>query len=258
MRWLRICSGTPAVRAEWIIPDWLAPPGVRAVSTTRAGGVSAGVYASLNLGMHVGDAAESVDENRRRLCTELDLNQQPHWLVQTHSAKVVHLNGHDPQLFRGDAAITHSPDEVCVIMTADCLPVLFCDRTGQTVAAAHAGWRGMAAGVLEAAVAAMRTPAEDILAWLGPAIGPSVYEVGDEVRAALLEEQPLAEQAFEPASTGKWLCDLYLLASQRLRHAGIRHIYGGGFCTYTERERFFSYRRDGECGRMATMIWLVS
>ena len=245
------------MHAEWIVPDWPAPASVRAASTTRQGGVSTGVYASLNLGAHVGDAEKSVAENRRRLCAELDLHKQPRWLEQTHSAKVVHLTGDEPhQSLTADAAITQASDEVCVIMTADCLPVLFCERTGQTVAAAHAGWRGMAAGVLEATVAAMHVPAEDILAWLGPAIGPEIYEVGDEVRAALVKEQPLAEHAFESSSTGKWLCDLYLLASQRLRRAGIRHIYGGGFCTYADRERFFSYRRDGECGRMATLIWI--
>jgi len=245
------------MHAEWIVPDWPAPASVSAMSTTRHGGVSTGVYASLNIGTHVGDAEKSVAENRRRLCTELDLHKQPRWLKQTHSAEVSHLDGANPrQSTTADAAVTQSSDEVCIIMTADCLPVLFCEYSGQTVAAAHAGWRGMAAGILEATIAAMRTPAEEILAWLGPAIGPEVYEVGDEVRAALVKEQPLAEQAFESSSTGKWLCDLYLLASQRLRRAGIRHIYGGGFCTYTDHERFFSYRRDGECGRMANLIWI--
>lgn len=271
------------MRGEWIVPDWPAPAKVRAMSTTRLGGVSTGVYASLNLGLHVGDVVESVAENRQRLRAELDLHKEPHWLKQTHSAHVATI-GHlkntlspaavgERGRVRGsaqatqagnldataaDAAITQSTDEVCAIMTADCLPVLFCDRAGTTVAAAHAGWRGLAAGVLEATVAAMQTPAEDILVWLGPAIGAQAYEVGDEVRAALMQAQPLAEQAFESAGTDKWLCDLYLLASQRLRHTGIRYIYGGGFCTYTDRKRFYSYRRDGECGRMATLIWLVS
>jgi purine-nucleoside/S-methyl-5'-thioadenosine phosphorylase / adenosine deaminase len=256
------------MRAEWIVPDWPAPTQVRAVCTTRTGGVSTRQYASLNLGLHVGDAVQAVTENRRRLCAELDLHKPPRWLAQSHSAKVVHLNADDPrksasgdgphQSLAADAAVTQSSDEVCVIMTADCLPVLFCERTGNVVAAAHAGWRGMAAGILEATVAAMHTPAEDILVWLGPAIGPDAYEIGDEVRAMLIQDQPLGELAFEPNGAGKWRCDLYLLASQRLRQAGIQHIYGGGFCTHTDRERFFSYRRDGECGRMATMIWRVS
>lgn len=143
-------------------------------------------------------------------------------------------------------------------MTADCLPVLFCDRAGTTVAAAHAGWRGLAAGVLEATLASMHVSPQDILTWFGPAIGPDAYEVGDEVRAELVREQVEAEQAFEAVRPRKWLCDLYLLAGLRLRRAGVRHIYGGGFCTFTDRERFFSYRRDGECGRMATLIWLRS
>ena len=247
------------MRDEWIVPDWPAPAKVRAVSTTRLGGVSTGVYASLNLGLHVGDTAESVAENRRRLRAELDLHKEPHWLKQTHSARVVHLNaGGSHKSLSGDAAVAQSADAACVIMTADCLPVLFCERTGRTVAAAHAGWRGLAAGVLEATVAAMRAPAEDILAWLGPAIGALAYEVGDEVHTALVRAQADAEQAFEPARPGKWMCDLYLIASQRLRRAGVHRIYGGGFCTYADRERFFSYRRDGECGRMATLIWLES
>ncbi len=227
------------------------------MSTTRSGGVSVGVYASLNLGLHVGDAAESVAENRRRLRAQLNLHQEVRWLRQVHSSQVVNLSG-DVITGPADGAVTRSPGEVCAIMTADCLPVLFCERTGRTVAAAHAGWRGLAAGVLEATVAAMQTPAGDILAWLGPAIGAQAYEVGDEVRTALVRAQADAEQAFEPARPGKWMCDLYLIASQRLRRVGVHRIYGGGFCTYTDRERFFSYRRDGECGRMATLIWLVS
>jgi purine-nucleoside/S-methyl-5'-thioadenosine phosphorylase / adenosine deaminase len=245
------------MRADWIIPDWPAPTKVRAVSTTRNGGISSGVYSSLNLGAHVGDAAESVEQNRRRLCAGLELPAPPRWLEQTHGTRVADLNAGDPRkLLRADAAIARCANQICVVMTADCLPVLFCESSGQIVAATHAGWRGLAGGVLEATVAAMGAPAEDILAWLGPAIGPSVYEVGEEVRFALMQDQPQAEQAFETTSRGKWLCDLYLLASQRLRYAGVRHIYGGGFCTFTERERFFSYRRDGECGRMATLIWL--
>ncbi|MGA9851309.1 MAG: peptidoglycan editing factor PgeF [Gammaproteobacteria bacterium] len=251
---------------DWIVPDWPAPVNVRAVSSIRTGGVSRGVYASLNLGGHVGDDSTAVAENRRRLLAGLSLRHEPRWLNQVHGAHVVHLNGgdiHEPAggLWgspQGDAAVAQSVDEACVIMTADCLPVLFCDRAAKTVAAAHAGWRGLAAGVLEAAVAAMRTSPDEVLAWLGPAIGPEAYEVGEEVRAVLIKEHPQAEQAFESARPGKWLCDLYLLASLRLRRAGITHIYGGGFCTFSEHERFFSYRRHGECGRMATLIWLAS
>lgn len=271
------------MRGEWIVPDWPAPAKVRAMSTTRLGGVSTGVYASLNLGLHVGDAAESVAENRQRLRAELDLHKEPHWLKQTHSAHVATI-GHlkntlspaavgERGRVRGsaqatqagnldataaDAAITQSTDEVCAIMTADCLPVLFCDRAGTTVAAAHAGWRGMSAGVLEATVAAMAVAPGDLLVWLGPAIGPQAYEVGAEVQAAFVRAQAAAAGAFRAGRPGKWFCDLYALARLRLQSVGVRHIYGGGFCTFTESRRFFSYRRDGECGRMATLIWLVS
>ncbi len=244
------------MRADWITPDWPALPRVRAVATTRSGGVSAGVYASLNLGRHVGDAPDHVAENRRRLSAALDLHREPRWLRQVHGSRIADLNG-DGITGPADGAVTRSPGEVCAIMTADCMPVLFCDRAGTTVAAAHAGWRGLVAGVLEATATAMQVPPQEILAWLGPAIGADVYEVGDEVRTALVREHADAEQAFAPAHPGKWLCDLYQLASQRLRRAGIGRIYGGGFCTYTDKDRFFSYRRDGECGRMATLIWLA-
>lgn len=243
--------------SDWITPDWPAPANVRAVSTTRAGGMSRDAYTSLNLGGHVGDDPAAVAENRRRLISALGLHHAPRWLQQVHGKHVARLNGSEVDE-PYDAAVAQSAGEICAILTADCLPVLFCDPAGQTVAAAHAGWRGLAAGVLESTVAAMQAAPEGILAWLGPAIGPEAYEVGDEVRTAMLKAHPEAEQAFEPARPGKWLCDLYLLASQRLRHAGLRHIYGGGFCTYSDRARFFSYRRDGECGRMATLIWLAS
>lgn len=262
---------------DWIAPDWPAPANVRAVSTTRSGGVSRGPYASFNLGTHVGDDPRAVAENRLQLRTELSLSREPHWLAQVHGAQVTTIGHFDNPLSptnvgdrvgvrvgkaaeetTADAAITRSTREVCAIMTADCLPVLLCDRTGKTVAAVHCGWRGLAAGILENTLAAMRTPPTEILAWLGPAIGPEAYEVGDEVRAALTKAHPEADQAFEPRAGGKWLCDICLIASQRLRRASVTHIYGGGFCTYSERERFFSYRRDGECGRMASLIWLTA
>ncbi|MBU6508981.1 MAG: peptidoglycan editing factor PgeF [Gammaproteobacteria bacterium] len=241
--------------ADWITPDWPAPATVRAVSTTRSGGVSKGAYASFNLGAHVGDDPRAVAENRLFLRSELNLSREPRWLKQVHGGRVVNLTGGEVRE-PCDAAVARSAGEICVIMTADCLPVLFCDRRGETVAAAHCGWRSLTAGILENTLAAMRVPSEEILAWLGPAIGPDVYQVGDDVRAALTAEQPEAEQAFEPQRPGRWLCDLCQLASQRLRRAGVTHIYGGGFCTYSDRERFFSYRRDGECGRMANLIWI--
>jgi len=244
------------MHAEWITPDWPAPTGVRAVSTTRTGGVSVGVYASLNLGQHVGDAVAAVAENRRRLSAALKIGKEPCWLRQVHGTRVAYLEG-TPVDEPADAAVTGARDEACVIMTADCLPVLFCDAEGTRVAAAHAGWRGLAAGVLEATVKAMDTEPGKMLAWFGPAIGPSAYEVGDELRQTFITHDAAAASAFKPGrSTGKWWCDLYMLARQRLAAAGVTRIYGGGFCTFTERELFFSFRRGGECGRMATLIWL--
>ena len=245
------------MHADWIKPGWPAPPRVHAVSTTRDGGVSTGVYASLNLGQHVGDDPTSVLENRRRLAASLELGGEPRWLEQVHGKRVVHLEGKavpEP----ADAAVAGIPGEACVIMTADCLPVLFCDTRGARVAAAHAGWRGLAAGVLEAAVRAMDMAPGELLAWMGPAIGPEAYEVGEEVRRAFLDHAPRAVAAFTPGKgPGKWQCDLYMLARQRLEAAGVRQIYGGGYCTHKERKRFFSFRRDGECGRMASLIWLA-
>ena len=245
------------MHADWIQPDWPAPARVRAVSTTRGGGVSSGSYAALNLGQHVGDAPASVIENRRRLVTALGLRHGPHWLKQVHGTAVARLTG-APVSAPADAAVTGTAGEACAIMTADCLPVLFCDRAGTRVAAAHAGWRGLAAGVLEATTQAMEAAPGGLLAWMGPAIGPKAYEVGEEVRAAFIAQDPGAAAGFTPGKApGKWWCDLYMLARRRLEAAGIERIYGGGLCTYTERERFFSFRRDGECGRMATLIWLA-
>ncbi|HEV2110974.1 MAG TPA: peptidoglycan editing factor PgeF [Gammaproteobacteria bacterium] len=245
------------MHAEWIRPDWPAPARVHAVSTTRDGGVSTGVYASLNLGQHVGDEPAAVAENRRRLLAALGLADEPRWLEQVHGKRVARLEGEavpEP----ADAAATDVSGEACVIMTADCLPVLFCDTSGTRVAAAHAGWRGLAAGVLEASVRAMDTVPGELLAWMGPAIGPKAYEVGEEVRRAFLAHDPRATAAFAPGKApGKWWCDLYMLARQRLEAAGVQRIHGGGYCTYRERERFFSFRRDGECGRMASLIWLA-
>lgn len=243
------------MRAEWIRPDWPAPARVHALSTTRAGGVSRGVYASLNLGEHVGDDVACVAENRKRLQVDL-VGAAPRWLQQVHGVRVARLAG-APVTEAADASVTAVGGQACVVMTADCLPVLFCDRAGTRVAAAHAGWRGLSAGVLEATIKAMDVAPDQMLAWMGPAIGPGAYEVGEEVRARFVAGAPQSAAAFRTGKAhGKWWCDLYSLARQRLRAAGVQAVYGGGFCTYTERERFFSFRRDGECGRMATLIWL--
>jgi YfiH family protein len=238
-----------------ISPDWPAPARVKGLMTTRQGGVSVAPWASLNLGDHVGDDPAHVAANRARLRRQLPA--EPDWLRQVHSARVVEL-GRDANL-EADASFTRQKGRVCAILTADCLPALFCDRAGSVVAAAHAGWRGLADGVLEATVAAMAAPPGDILVWLGAAIGPCAFEVGNDVREAFVSQFPQAADAFlaHPASVhGKWLADIYQLARIRLKSIGVEAVYGGGRCTFTEAEHFYSYRRDGVTGRMASLIWL--
>ncbi|HWR77607.1 MAG TPA: peptidoglycan editing factor PgeF [Thiobacillus sp.] len=218
--------------------------------------MSGAPWGNFNLGDHVGDDPLHVVANRARLRQQLPA--EPGWLKQIHSARVVEL-GRDTNR-EADAAFTRQVGAVCAVLTADCLPVLLCDRAGSVVAAAHAGWRGLAGGVLEATVAAMQVPPGEILAWMGAAIGPQSFEVGDEVRQAFVNRHPHAAAAFlpHPASIpGKWLADIYQLARIRLNHAGVQAIYGGGRCTYQETDSFYSYRRDGVTGRMASLIWLV-
>jgi len=222
--------------------------------TTRLGGVSRPPFESLNLGDHVGDAAALVTENRARLRDILPA--EPYWLRQVHGRTVACADdGTDfPQ---ADAAYSRRTGTVCAVMTADCLPVLFCDETGSVVAAAHAGWRGLAAGVLEATVAAMQAPADRILAWMGAAIGPQAFEVGEDVRKTFVADLAATADAFRPEiSAGKWWADIYLLARLRLARIGVSRVYGGGLCTFTDGQRFYSFRRDGASGRMASLIWL--
>ncbi|MHB1186723.1 peptidoglycan editing factor PgeF [Thiobacillus sp.] len=224
--------------------------------TTRGGGVSQTPWTSLNLGDHVGDEPAHVAANRARLRQHLPA--EPGWLRQVHSARVIEL-GREPNP-EADAAFTREPGQVCAVLTADCLPVLFCDRAGSVVAAAHAGWRGLADGVLEATVAAMQVPPGEILAWMGAAIGPQAFEVGDEVRQAFVAQHAEADIAFMPhpvSVPGKWLADIYQLARIRLRQAGVKAVYGGGRCTFNEAATFYSYRREGITGRMASLIWLA-
>lgn len=240
--------------SPFILPDWPAPASVRALQTTRLGGVSPAPWASLNLGDHVGDDPQRVAANRARV--QQALPGSPCWLQQVHGVTVVDAALAQPGS-EADAAVARVAGAVCAVMTADCLPVLFCNRAGTVVAAAHAGWRGLLAGVLEASIEAMAVPGEEILVWLGPAIGPQAFEVGDEVRAAFVAHDPSADLAFRAGLPGKWLADLELLARQRLQAAGVTAIYGGGLCTVNDPERFFSYRRDGQTGRMASLIWLV-
>lgn len=237
-----------------IVPEWPAPRRVRALVTTRRGGVSKPPFDSFNLAIHVGDDPAAVARNRELLGAHVP--SEPFWLEQVHGVAVTDA-GHDAALPLADAAVSSKPGRICVVMTADCLPVLLCDRGGTVVAAAHAGWRGLAGGVLEATVAAMGARAGDIMAYLGPAIGPTAFEVGDEVREAFVADAPAAQRAFRTGRAGKWFADIYGLAHLRLAQAGVEQVFGGGFCTFTDSERFFSFRRDGVTGRMASLIWLA-
>jgi len=238
--------------SDWLIPDWPAPARVKACVTTRGGGVSLAPFDSLNLGDHVGDDPTAVAENRRRLTDQFAIT--PAWLQQVHGIAVVEA---DPtQVATADASWTDTPGIACASMTADCLPVLFCNRAGTRVAAAHAGWRGLANGVLEATLDSLAVPADEILAWLGPAIGPQAFEVGPEVREAFIAQLPLASQAFAASpNAGKFLADIYQLARLRLAARGVTAVYGGGLCTVTD-PRFFSYRRNPCTGRFASLIWI--
>ncbi|MHB1532212.1 peptidoglycan editing factor PgeF [Acidithiobacillus sp.] len=240
-----------------IVPDWPAPPGVRAAITLRAGGASAGPYASFNLGEHVGDDAQRVAENRARLQQRLALPRAPAWLTQVHGTRVVDIHGPDHGPLEADGAVTSQCGVVLAVLTADCLPVLACRRDGGRIGVFHAGWRGLLGGVLEAGMAALEASPDEVLIYLGPAIGPARFEVGPELRAAFVVHDPAAQDCFHPGREGRWLADIYALAHQRLARAGVpaAAISGGEYCTVTETERFFSYRRDGRCGRMATVIW---
>lgn len=247
-----------------IVPDWPAPAQVRAASTLRTGGASQGAYASLNLSTTVGDDAEAVTCNRERLTDMLGLPGEPRWLNQVHGTTVLDLDGELPVSRRSpsgpppaaDGAVTALTGQPCVIQTADCLPVLLCDASGTRVGAAHAGWRGLAGGVLESAVLGMSVGPDRLLAWIGPGIGPRAYEVGTEVKESFVAIDPAAARCFAVNARGRWQADLYGLARQRLEAAGVKAIYGGGWCTHSEAERFFSHRREAPCGRMATLIWL--
>ncbi|MBF7730253.1 peptidoglycan editing factor PgeF [Pseudomonas sp. N040] len=241
-------------RGNLLIPDWPAPARVRSCITTRAGGVSLPPFATFNLGSHVDDQPQAVAENRRRLATTLGC--QPAWLEQVHGIRVVEA---DPlRVAEADASWTATPGIASVVLTADCLPLLFCDRGGTRVAAAHAGWRGLAAGVLEATLDALGVPAEQVLVWLGPAIGPQAFEVGGEVRDIFLAQHPQAAEAFVASrNPGRFMADIYQLARIRLAACGVSAIYGGGGCTYSD-PRFFSYRRAARTGRFASLIWLAN
>ena len=232
--------------------NWPAAPNVIAGCTTRVGGVSTGSYESLNLGAHVGDEDDAVRENRMRFAIDASLPTEPAWLDQVHGS-VVAVEPEAGQT--ADSAISRAARFVCVVMVADCLPVLFTNRSGTEVGAAHAGWRGLAAGVLEKTVRAFNAEPGELLAWMGPAISQAAFEVGEEVRSAFLETDPRSSPCFSPNDNGRWQADLYGLARRRLATAGVDQVFGGGFCTHGDPERFFSHRRDGQCGRMAAFVF---
>jgi len=240
---------------RWIEPDWPAPPRVRAFVTTRDGGVSAGEFASLNLGERSGDAPANVERNRAIVRGHLPA--EPRWLDQTHGTNVAELDGASGARARADGAVSGKPGEVAVVLTADCMPLFLCDHAGRRVGIAHAGWRGMAAGVIENTVAALGIAPAEVIAWMGPTIGPDAFEVGTEVRDAFVAADGSSDAAFAPHKPGKYLADLYALARRRLARAGVTAVFGGGFCTYHDAERFFSYRRVRSSGRMGAFIWIA-
>ena len=245
--------GHPSCPFGIIQPDWSVPANVRAFTTTRNGGFSKGQWSGLNLGGSCGDDLNHVKQNRALLQTLLPC--EPHWLRQVHGRKVVVWdNGFDSGL-EADAIVSNQTRQVCAVLTADCLPVLFCNKAGTKVAASHAGWRGLAAGVLEATISSMGCEPCKLMAWLGPAIGPTAFEVGEDVHSTFLRVDPDNATAFSPHNDS-WLADLYGLARLALKRVGVEQVAGGLYCTYTDQDKFFSYRRDGETGRMATVIWL--
>ncbi|MCX7066668.1 MAG: peptidoglycan editing factor PgeF [Methylococcales bacterium] len=236
----------------WLTPDWPAPANIHAATTLRTGGVSVAPYHSLNPATHVGDDANCVRENRHRIKTMLTLPAEPVWLEQTHSSLVINA-GQATTLQQADASVSNQAGVVCAVMTADCLPLLICSTDGKKIAAIHAGWRGLLAGIISNTLAALSTT--DILVWLGPAIGTSCFEVGTEVREAFMAKSAVFAPAFTQISDNKYLADIYQLARIELAALGIDGVYGGDFCTFTDTERFYSYRRDAQTGRMATLIW---
>ncbi|NOX27604.1 MAG: peptidoglycan editing factor PgeF [Gammaproteobacteria bacterium] len=244
-------------KAALIYPDWPAPSWVHAVSTTRQGGVSSGPFSSFNLAQHVGDSNDNVSLNRARLVGNVCLSQEPAWLTQVHGNRVLDVANIDSNgLTEADASYASKADQACVVMTADCLPILLCHRKKKIVAAVHAGWRGLVQGVVEATLSPFGDDRSQIIAWLGPGISNKAFEVGDDVCQAFATDKD-KPSCFSAISETRWHADLYELVRLRLNRAGVDAIYGGEFCTYTDSERFFSYRRDGKTGRMASLIWLA-
>jgi hypothetical protein len=242
------------VHPDWIVPDWPAPGNVRAFITTRAGGSSQGPYASFNLGLRTADEPAAVGANRAALRALLP--QEPAWMRQVHGNRVIDADAR-PTAPEADAAVARDAGTVCAVLVADCVPVLLSDRAGSTVAVAHAGWRGLASGVVENTVREMQCAPAELLAFLGPGIGPRAFEVGADVRDAFVDGDPGTQSAFVPHAPGKWLADLFALARRRLARAGVRAVFGGGLCTHSDPSRFFSHRRNPATGRMAAVIWRI-
>jgi len=244
---------------DWIVPEWQVPTTVRAFATTRNGGTSSGAYATMNLGRTTADDERALAANRARL--DEYLPSPPVWLEQVHGTGVAVLGAPVPSTPPiADAAVTRETGVVCAVLTADCVPVLFASRTGRAVGVAHAGWRGLASGVLESTINALRAlnaPPADLVAWLGPAIGPTAFEVGADVVAAFCDPHPGDAQCFVRRPDGKWLADLAGLARRRLHASGVADVTGGSWCTHTDGARFFSYRRNRASGRMAAVVWLA-
>lgn len=241
---------------DWITADWPAPAGIVAGCTARTGGVSEGQFASLNLAQHVGDVQQNVLTNRKRFIAAGCLPAEPTWLNQVHGVEIA-IDPAPESRPEADAILCTRPESVCAVLVADCLPVLLVSKDGAEIAAAHAGWRGLSAGVLEAVVGAFTATSKDVLAWLGPAISQTHFEVGDEVRQAFLDHDSAAGGYFSANAQGKWQADLVGIAKRKLANAGVGGVFGGDFCTFGDPQRFFSFRRDGQCGRMAAFIGQV-
>lgn len=246
---------TAADKIDCIRPDWPAPPGVRALTTLRNGGYSRDAYAGLNLAAHTGDDADAVTRNRQLLRDRLRLPSEPVWLSQVHGRTLLSAESAG-EFAEADGSWSMTAGVVCAVLTADCLPLLFCDRAGSRVAAVHAGWRGLHRGIITAAVETLSVPARDLLVWLGPAIGAAAFEVGADVYDLFVRKNPANSAAFSRRDETHWLCDVYALAGNELQQLGVESVYGGGFCTASDAGRFYSYRRDGVTGRMASLIWL--
>lgn len=241
---------------DLIIPNWPVSARVKAYTTTRQGGFSQGAFASFNLRLEEGREGEAVQQNRKLLAKTLQLPNEPFWLNQVHGTKVVRAEPKSTSI-PADASFTTQVDIVCAVLTADCLPILLCDQKATCVAAIHAGWKSLVAGVIEATIQKLTSPPNELFAWLGPAIGPEVFAVGDEVYQQFIQVDAEAAQAFKPYHD-RWLANIYLLAKQRLSKCGVTAVYGGEFCTFTQQDRFYSYRREPQTGRMASLIWLTT